>query len=65
MNLRMVRRAKGGRVGITPSGGVKVECDNGHVDWPLLGQDGTITWDFPERVPQTVKAAVVELLREV
>jgi hypothetical protein len=48
---------------VTVDGGrVKVVSGRGHVDWPILYVDGSVGYDFPERVPKYLKVRAYKLL---
>jgi len=53
-----VPTGKGGRT-------VMVVCASGWVDWPIMHPDGTIVYDFPERVPQFIRPVVARLFYEI
>ena len=44
---------------------VRVTTPSGHVDWPVLYDNGRIGYDFPERVPQYIRPKVMKLLRQL
>jgi len=44
---------------------VMVMCASGWVDWPVMHADGTIVYDFPERVPQFIRPTIAQLFREI
>jgi len=42
---------------------IQVDCASGWTDWPIQYEDGSIAYDFPERIPASVKRQVERLYR--
>jgi hypothetical protein len=43
---------------------IRVDIHGSFSDWPIQYPNGSIAYDFPERIPQYVKAEVARLYRQ-
>lgn len=52
-----------GRIVVTPHG-MRIEYGL-HSDHPVLGPDGSVSYSFPERVPESLKEAAERYIRRL